>query len=231
MDIDAFVAVNSSRWDRLAALLRQRRLDGAEADELIRNYQLTATDLSRVRTSAPDPSIVSRLSILLARARGMIAGAHEPAWADVTRFAVISLPAAFYRVRWWTIAAMLLFCAYGVATGFSAYNDPAVLNQMGTPAMREQYAREAFAAYYSDFPAPDFAAQVWTNNAWIAARAIGGGITGIFPIFILLQNAHGIGMCVLQQDEDREDPGEERTRHRHVGRGDGRARLPRRVLR
>lgn len=201
VDIDAFVAVNSGRWERLAALLRQRRLDGAETDELIRTYQLTATDLSRVRTSAPDPSIVTRLSVLLARARGLIAGAHEPAWGDVARFAVISLPAAFYRVRWWTIAAMLLFCIYGVAAGVWAYNDPAVLAQMGTPAMREQYAREAFEAYYSNYPAPDFAAQVWTNNAWIAARAIGGGITGVFPIFILLQNAQGIGMSAAVMAE------------------------------
>ncbi len=210
VDIDAFVAVNSGRWERLAALLRQRRLDGAEADELIRNYQLTATDLSRVRTSAPDPSIVTRLSILLARARGLIAGAHEPAWNDVARFAVISLPAAFYRVRWWTIAAMLLFCVYGVAAGFWAYNDPAVLAQMGTPAMREQYANEAFEAYYSNYPAPDFAAQVWTNNAWDHRSGH--------------RRRHHRGLPDLH-------PAAERSGHRDVRGRDGRARLPGRVLR
>src|SRR5699024_3817843 len=31
--------------------------------------------------------------------------------------------------------------------------------------------------------------------------AIGGGITGIFPIFILLQNAHGIGMSAAVMAE------------------------------
>lgn len=201
MDIDAFVAVNASRWERLRSLLRQRRLTGAEADELIHSYQLTATHLSQVRTSTPDPHLVSRLSILLARARGIIAGAHEPAWSDITRFAVISLPAAFYRVRWWTIAALVVFCIYAVATGFWAYHTPEALSAMGSPAEREQYARKAFEAYYSNFPAPDFAAQVWTNNAWIAARAIGGGITGVFPIWMLLQNAHGIGLSAAVMAE------------------------------
>src|SRR5699024_6523760 len=79
--------------------------------------------------------------------------------------------------------------------GRSAVGRPAALSRMGTPHARAQYASQAFEAYYSNFPAPDFAAQVWTNNAWIAARAIGGGITGVFPIWMLVQNAHGVGMA------------------------------------
>src|SRR5699024_9209779 len=132
---------------------------------------------------------------LLVRPRGLIPATHGAAWSDVVRFAVLSLPAAFYRVRWWTVAAMVVFCVYGVATGLWAFGNPEALSQMGTPQEREQYASQAFEAYYSNFPAPDFAAQVWTNNAWIAARAIGGGITGVFPIWMLVQNAHGVGMA------------------------------------
>ncbi|WP_089775261.1 stage II sporulation protein M [Ruania alba] len=195
MDIDAFVAVNAARWDRLDTLVRARRRTGAEADELVQLYQLTATHLSKVRTSAPDPTVVTRLSGLLARARGVIAGAHEPAWSDVTRFVVISLPAAFYRARWLTLAALAFFCIVGVATGMRAVGDPELLAQMGTPSEREQYANELFEAYYSNSPAPDFAAQVWTNNAWIAAQCIAGGITGIFPVYVLVQNAVGVGMA------------------------------------
>lgn len=195
MDIDAFVAVHAARWDRLRYLLKQRRLSGGQADELVGHYQATATHLSQVRTHAPDPNLVTRLSALLVRARGRITATHEAAWSDVVRFAVLSLPAAFYRVRWWTVAAMVVFCVYGVATGLWAFGNPEALSQMGTPQEREQYASQAFEAYYSNFPAPDFAAQVWTNNAWIAARAIGGGITGVFPIWMLVQNAHGVGMA------------------------------------
>ena len=182
MDLDAFVALNSPRWSRLRELLRRRRLSGAEVDELITHYQSATTHLSQLRSAAPDPVLLSRLSTLVARARGAIGGTHELSLADVARFAVISLPAAFYRVRWWTVAAGLVFIVLGVA-------------QAGTPSMRRQYAEEAFAAYYSNYPAPDFAAQVWTNNAWVAAQAIGLGITGIFPVFVLVANALNVGMA------------------------------------
>src|SRR5699024_10047974 len=100
----SFVALNSPRWSRLRELLRRRRLTGSEVDEVITHYQSTASHLSQVRSRAPDPALVSSLSTLLARARGVIGGAHEASFADVVRFAVISLPAAFYRVRWWTVA-------------------------------------------------------------------------------------------------------------------------------
>ncbi|CAM3576409.1 stage II sporulation protein M [Occultella aeris] len=201
MDVDAFVAVNSPRWQRLDALVKQRRLTGAESDELVNLYQSTATHLSQVRTSAPDPSLVSRLSGTLARARGHIAGAHEPALADLQRFVLISVPAAFYRVRWWTVAMMLLFIVVAVGNGIFTYNSPEALAAFGTPSQREIYAEQLFEAYYSNNPAPDFAAQVWTNNAWIAARAIGLGITGYFPVQILVSNAAAIGSAAAVMAE------------------------------
>lgn len=57
MDLDVFVSAHRAEWDRLEALLRrQRRLNGAEADELVTLYQRTATHLSLIQSSAPDPS-------------------------------------------------------------------------------------------------------------------------------------------------------------------------------
>ena len=35
MDLDAYAAAHGAEWDRLAQLAGQRRLDGADADELI----------------------------------------------------------------------------------------------------------------------------------------------------------------------------------------------------
>ncbi|GAB2966871.1 MAG TPA: stage II sporulation protein M [Actinotalea caeni] len=193
MDVDAFVAVRSARWERLAQLTRQRHLSGPEADELVALYQATATDYSRVRTSAPDPALISRLSALLGRGRSLVAGAHEPAWSDVVRFFVVSVPAAFYRVRWWTVATMVAFLVVGVVSGWWTYSHPELLAEVGTFSERQQYAERAFEAYYSEHPAGDFATMVWTNNAWIAARAIGLGITGIGPIYLLVMNALSVG--------------------------------------
>lgn len=193
VDTDAFAAVHAAEWERLEQLSKRRELTGAESDELVTLYQATAGHLSAVRTSAPDPNLVGRLSALLGQARARIAGAHELRAGDVARFFLVSLPAAFYRVRWWTVGVMVGFVALAVLTGWWVAATPAAMTAMGSEAELEQYAEEAFEAYYSNYPAPDFAAQVWTNNAWIAAQCIGLGITGIFPLYVLYQNAVGVG--------------------------------------
>ena len=57
----------------------------------------------------------------------------------------------------------------------------------------EQYAENDFTDYYSENPAAVFAGTVWTNNAWIAAQCVLFGITGFWPIMVLVQNAVGVG--------------------------------------
>lgn len=193
MDTDAFAAVHRDRWARLDALARRRRLTGPEADELVWLYQLTATHLSAIRSAAPDPELVTRLSASLARARSSIAGSSDPSWSDVTRFVVRTLPAAFYRVRWLTVAVGAAFVLVAAVTGWWVATQPTALASLGSPEQLRQYADEAFEAYYSDGPAPAFAAQVWTNNAWIAAQCVGLGITGVWPVFVLVENAIGVG--------------------------------------
>ncbi|GAB2465444.1 stage II sporulation protein M [Xylanimonas ulmi] len=191
MDLDAFTTVHTPAWERLAALVRRRRLDGAEADELVRLYQEVATHLSTIRSAAPDPVLVTRLSDLLTRARARVGGAHDPAWYDVVRYAAWTVPAALYRVRWWTLGVVVAFLAVSIVAGAHVATDPDALAAMGTPAEREQYVNEAFAAYYD--PGASFAAMVWTNNAWIAAQSVALGITGIGPVYVLAQNALSVG--------------------------------------
>lgn len=191
MDLDAFSAVHRHQWERLQQLTRKRRLDGAEADELVRLYQAVATHLSTVRSAAPDPVLVTRLSDLLSRARLRLGGAHEPAWSDVTRFVAVTVPAALYRVRWWSLGVIAACLAIGVVAGVQVATDPDALALMGTPSQREAYVEDAFASYYD--PGVSFAAMVWTNNAWIAAQCVGLGITGVWPAWVLLQNAVQVG--------------------------------------
>lgn len=191
MDLDAFTAVHTPAWERLDELSRQRRLNGAEADELVRLYQAVATDLSTVRSSAPDPELVTRLSQLLGRARARIAGAHEPGWRDLRRFVVVSLPAAFYRIRWWTVAVTAACLVVGVVAGVWVATQPDALAAMGTESQRREYVENAFAQYYE--PGAGFATMVWTNNAWIAAQCVGLGITGVMPVYVLLNNAVMVG--------------------------------------
>jgi len=191
MDLDALVVARTPAWQRLDALARSRRLTGAESDELVRLYRAVSTDLSVVRSSAPDPEVVTRLSQLLARARARIAGSHAPRWSQVTRFVVVLLPAALYRLRWWTFAVAAAFVALGVITGWWVATHPAALDAMGTPQARQQYINEALTSYYD--PSAGFAAMVWSNNFWLTWLVIGGGITAVVPVGFLGYNAINLG--------------------------------------
>ena len=78
MDLDVFVSAHRAEWDRLDALLRRRRtLTGAETDELVTLYQRTATHLSLIQSSAPDPQLTGRLTQLVARARSTVTGTRR----------------------------------------------------------------------------------------------------------------------------------------------------------
>ena len=194
MDVDAFVARHSGEWRRLEELLSHRRLTGAEADELVLLYQRTATHLSLVRTRSPDPALVGRLSSLVARARGTVAGGSAPAWSDVRRFAAVTFPVAVYRAwRWWCAAAAG-FCAvaFGLMGWIAAH--PELWNRIGTPEQIKQLVDNDFAAYYSENPAQSFSLQVWTNNVVSAAAALVLGVTLVGSIFVLLQNAANVGL-------------------------------------
>lgn len=196
MDLDAFSAVHGATWARLDELSRhRRRLSGAESDELVRLYQEVATHLSAVRSVAPDPAVVSRLSDILGRARAAVAGPREPSWSDVKAFLVLRLPAALYRIRWWTVAVLLAFVAVAVVTGAHASQNPDVLlANVGTEGEQRHVAEAAFENYYSEHPNTSFTAQVWTNNAWVAALAVSLGITGLGTVMVLMQNAVHVGV-------------------------------------
>ncbi|ASR55022.1 stage II sporulation protein M [Cellulomonas sp. PSBB021] len=191
MDLDAYQAVHAASWQRLDDLTRIRRRTGAQTDELVRLYQAAATDLSTIRSAAPDPETVAQLSQLVARARAAVAGTHEPSWREVVRFVVVTVPAAFYRLRWWTVGVMVAFVAVALVAGVWVATDPGALAAMGTPAARQEYVDDAFASYYD--PGVGFAATVWTHNALLAAICVGTGVTGVGPVYFLWSNAVAIG--------------------------------------
>jgi uncharacterized membrane protein SpoIIM required for sporulation len=197
VDLDAFVATHREEWRRLDQLVRRRgRLTGPEADELVRLYRRTSTHLSLVRSAAPDPALVARLSGLVARARGAVAGAPDPGWSDVARFVRAGFPAAVYRTRHWWVPTALVFVAVSAAVAWWVAGDPAVQASVGAPDEIRRLVEEDFADYYSANPALSFAAQVWTNNAWIAAGCLVlGFFLGLPVVYILWQNALNVGVA------------------------------------
>lgn len=194
MDIDAFVAMRGPQWQRLGELSRSRTLSGVESDELISRYQAGAADLSTMRTTAGETPEGVRLSLDLARARRRFTRAHRNALAVAVEFFIEQLPAALYRVRGWALAAALFTVVVATLSYFWHAANPEVLQFYGTQAGLQQFAEKDFINYYSEFTETQFAARVFSNNALIAAQTIAFGVTGIFPIYALVQNALNLGM-------------------------------------
>jgi uncharacterized membrane protein SpoIIM required for sporulation len=194
VDLDAFVAVHGRDWDRLDQLARRRRLSGAEVDELVQLYQRAATHLSVVRSSSPDAVLVGRLSGTVARARGAVSGGHEPLLREVARIATVSFPAAVYRARWWAGGAAAASLLVAAAFGTWVALNPEAQAAVGTQAQIQQLVQHDFEDYYSQNAAGGFAAQVWTNNAWVAALCFALGITGVGVVWVLAQNAINLGL-------------------------------------
>ncbi|MEU8575904.1 stage II sporulation protein M [Streptomyces asoensis] len=198
MDLDVFVSAHRAEWDRLDALLRRRRsLTGAETDELVTLYQRTATHLSLIQSSAPDPQLTGRLTQLVARARSAVTGTRRASWRDVTRFLTQSFPAAVYRSRHWWVPTALISTAVAALLGWWIGVHPEVQSSLAPPEELRELTRPGglYETYYSSHQAAAFAAQVWTNNAQAAAMCLVLGVfLGLPVLWILFQNMLNLGI-------------------------------------
>lgn len=200
MDLDVFVTAHAAEWARLDELVRRRRrLTGIEVDELVALYQRTATHLSQVRSSAPDPVVVARLTTLVARARSAITSPRQAAWRDVATFFTAGFPAALYRSRSWWVPTAVVTMLVAALVGWWVAAHPEVQSALAAPAELREMTRPGgqYETYYSSSPATSFAAQVWTNNAQVAALCLAfGALLGIPVVLILLLNAANLGIGI-----------------------------------
>ncbi|MFF1958973.1 stage II sporulation protein M [Streptomyces sp. NPDC058220] len=200
MDLDVFVTAHRAEWDRLDHLLRRgRRLSGTEADELVALYQRTATHLSLIQSSAPDPLVTTRLTQLVARARATVTGTRRATWRDAARFLTAGFPAAVYRSRRWWIPTALLSTLLAVVIGWWIGVHPEVQSAIAAPDELRQMTRPGgeYETYYSSHPAASFTAQVWTNNAQAAAMCLVLGAFLCLPvIWILFVNVLNLGVGI-----------------------------------
>ncbi len=195
MDLDRFIATRRPHWDRLRALTRRSRLSGAEADEFVDLYGRTATDLSVIRSEAPDPALVSDLSALVARARGTTTGTRRFTTDDVARYFIVTFPLLVYRARWWVAGVTVGFLLVSVSIGTWVAANPDVQGALAPPEVVQQLVEEDFESYYSSDPAGSFAARVWTNNAWVAALSLAfGALLGLPVLWVLWQNATNVAV-------------------------------------
>lgn len=194
MDLDAYVAEHAGEWRRLEALAKQRRLAADETDELIALYQRAATHLSVVRSRSPDPALVARLSGLVLAARSAITGSPTFSWRVVGAFFTATFPLAVYRAwRWWS-AVSVAFCAVAFAVMAYVASHPAVASLFVSDEDLDAVVSDGFVGYYSEYQAQNFALSVWTNNAFLCARCLAGGVLVLPVLYVLWQNAFQLGL-------------------------------------
>jgi uncharacterized membrane protein SpoIIM required for sporulation len=200
VDLDAYVAAHQHEWARLEQLLgrarRPRRLTGPEVDELVDLYQRTATHLSVIQSAGRDAALIARLSSLVARARGAVAGGRQALWRDVARFLREDFPAVCYRTRWWWLGAAAAFILVATSYGVFIAHSPQAQLAVAPPEVVKRLVEHDFADYYSSAPAHDFTSKVFTNNVFVAAMAILFGILlGLPVLYVLYQNAMSVGVA------------------------------------
>jgi uncharacterized membrane protein SpoIIM required for sporulation len=195
VDLDAFVSQHAGEWQRLDTLARRRRLTGAEVDELVLLYRRAASSLAQVQSRAPDQVVLARLSGLLARARAAtVGGSRRSGWAALGHGITVDFPVVVYRAwRWWGAVAMI---SWGVALAMMIYikDHPRSLSKVIDSQDVRQLVDHDFAGYYRAHPARSFAAQVWTNNALVAAMCMLLGVTMIGTIYFLAENVVNLGL-------------------------------------
>jgi uncharacterized membrane protein SpoIIM required for sporulation len=170
-------------------------MSGGEVDELVMLYQQAATDLSIVQTRSPDPVLVARLSRIVGDGRAAVTGTHSAAWRDITRFFVVSFPAAVYRSRRWWVPTAVISLAVAAGFGWWIATHPVVQRGLLPAQSVRQLTGSQFVHYYSAAPAHDFAAQVWTNNVWVAALTLSLGVLfGLPTIYLLFVNMLNVGV-------------------------------------
>ncbi|MFJ4656039.1 stage II sporulation protein M [Nocardia sp. NPDC088792] len=197
MDLDAYTFVHRPTWDRLDRLASQRqRLDGAEADELVRLYRLASQQLARLQTRSADPELLAGLSAVLTRARGRILGARIDTVREIGRFFTHRFPEAVYRAAPWWVSVAAIFLLGSTALAAWVANSEAARRHLGLDTNTDSLTRPGgeFETYYYEHPHDAFAAKVWTNNAWVAAMALFTGILMLPAVWLILMNAVNLGI-------------------------------------
>lgn len=196
MDLDAFVSEHGAEWNRLRVLSskRRRKLTAAEIDEMVVLYRRAATHLSVVRSRSADPTLVAWLSHLVLQARAAITPSSGFSANAIARFFTVSFPAEVYRCAgWWLGVAAGFLGLTGVLIAMVATDEQIALSFLSQSEI-DQLVTNDFEAYYSERPPPNFAALVWTNNTFVSAICLAGGVLILPTLYMLWVNALNLGV-------------------------------------
>ncbi|GAA5046782.1 stage II sporulation protein M [Nocardia callitridis] len=208
MDIDAYSYTHRGGWHRLDQLSRRRQLSGAEVDELIGLYRRTARQLALLQQHGADQELLGALGAVLTRARGRVLGTRSNTWRSAGRFFTHRFPAAVYRVWPWWVGVAVVFLVISAGLSYWVAEFDSARGLLGLPKDHSGVTAPggAFETYYSAHPNGAFAAQVWSNNAWVCAIALFTGVLTLPAVYLLFMNALNLGVSAgLMADAGRLD--------------------------
>ncbi|MBF6237966.1 stage II sporulation protein M [Nocardia otitidiscaviarum] len=197
MDLDAYTYVHRQSWERLDQLAtRRKRLSGAETDELVRLYRVTSQQLAALQTQGADAELIAGLSAMLTRARGRVLSARTEIGKEIGYFFTHRFPLAVYRAWGWWVGVAAAFLLGSTALAWWVAESSHARRTLGLPENSPELTGPggAFESYYSEHPNDAFAAQVWTNNAWVAALALFTGFLMLPAVYVLVMNAVNLGI-------------------------------------
>jgi uncharacterized membrane protein SpoIIM required for sporulation len=137
--------------------------------------------------------LVAWLSRLVLDARGKLTPSTGASWASFARFWVSSFPGEVYRAGRWVLGVAAAFL--GVAAVLIVmFTDPARQRMLLSDEQIDSLVDRDFAAYYSSGAPQNFSFAVWTNNAWVCAICLAGGILVLPAVYLLWNNVFNLGV-------------------------------------
>jgi uncharacterized membrane protein SpoIIM required for sporulation len=202
VDIDAFVALHQGAWWRLQQLTEKARkirtMSPDEVDEMVHLYQRCGATLAQARVEyAADSALVSRLTLLVSDAHGVLYGQRDTeVRRGVVQFATVTFPAAIYSLRRFIAVAALLTIVPWAAFQVWLAVSPSAFHAAAPAATSQQYINQDFADYYRNQPSQNFATQVFLNNIRVGFLAFAAGILlCVVTAGLLVWNAANVGMA------------------------------------
>jgi uncharacterized membrane protein SpoIIM required for sporulation len=112
----------------------------------------------------------------------------------VRRFFVQDFPLVVYQARAWWIGSAVISLALAAVMGTLVVVDPTIAAAFFDEKQIDQIVHQDFEGYYSEFFAPNFAASLWTHNAWLAAQCFAAGVLILPVLYLLFTNAMNLGV-------------------------------------
>lgn len=193
--VDEFIARHEREWGRLRRLARRRRLAPEEVDELVDRYERVSSHTAMARRFG-DRELTARLSRLTAQAAAAVYGTPARRWGAVRDFAVDTLPAALWRMRWAVAVAAAVFLLPAAALTWWLATTPEALEAVGTEGFRTAFVEDRFVEYYTELDSTVFFALVTTNNIRVGILAFALGILACVPtLSVLVTNGVHLGVA------------------------------------